>query len=218
MNEKLSIIYDAILDGDVSGAKDGVQAALLANLQPEIILNDGMIAAMKEVGRRFEEGDYYVPEMLVAARAMQAALSLLKPSLVASNVKSPGKVAIGTVKGDLHDIGKNLVALMLEGAGFEIQDLGVDVPPEKFVEIISAGDVNIVALSALLTTTMPNMKTTIEKIEQAGLRDKVRIMIGGAPVTQQFADEIGADGFSPDASSAPGLVESLLEGRMTKEV
>ena len=210
MQEKLSVLYDAILDGDISGAKSCVETALLADLQPEEILNDGMIAAMREVGRRFEEGDYYVPEMLVAASAMQAALSLLKPRLVENNVKSSGKVAIGTVKGDLHDIGKNLVALMLEGAGFEIQDLGVDVPPEKFVAAVSAGDVNIVALSALLTTTMPSMKTTIENIEQAGLRDKVKIIIGGAPVTQQFADQIGADGFSPDASSAPKLAQSLL--------
>ena len=211
MDNNLSTIYDAILDGDVTGATDGIQAALIADLQPEIILNDGMIAAMKEVGRRFEEGDYYVPEMLVAARAMQAALSLLKPSLVANNVKSSGKVAIGTVKGDLHDIGKNLVALMLEGAGFEVKDLGVDVVPEKFIEAISSGDVNIVALSALLTTTMPHMKRTIETIEQAGLRDKVKIIVGGAPVTQSYADEIGADGFSADASSAPGLVEYLLQ-------
>jgi 5-methyltetrahydrofolate--homocysteine methyltransferase len=218
MDKNLSTIYDAILDGDVTGAKQGVQAALMADLQPEVILSDGMIAAMKEVGRRFEEGDYYVPEMLVAARAMQTALSLLKPSLVAGNVKSSVKVAIGTVKGDLHDIGKNLVALMLEGAGYEVKDLGVDVDPEKFVEAISSGDVNIVALSALLTTTMPHMKTTIESIEQAGLRDKVKIIVGGAPVTQSYAAEIGADGFSSDASSAPGLVESLLEGRMTKEV
>jgi 5-methyltetrahydrofolate--homocysteine methyltransferase len=191
----------------VTGAKEGVQAAL----QPEVTLNDGMIAAMKEVGRRFEEGDYYVPEMLVAAHAMQAALSLLKPSLVAGNVKSSGKVAIGTVKGDLHDIGKNLVALMLEGAGFDVQDLGVDVAPEKFIEAISNGNVNIVALSALLTTTMPHMKTTIETIEQAGLRDKVKIIVGGAPVTQSYATQIGADGFSADASSAPGLAESLLQ-------
>ena len=211
MNEKLSALYNAILDGDVTGAKDGVQAAIAADMQPENILAEGMIAAMREVGRRFEEGDYYVPEMLVAARAMQAALSLLKPCLVASDVKSAGRVAIGTVKGDLHDIGKNLVALMLEGAGFEIKDLGVDVPPEKFVEAISSGDVNIVALSALLTTTMPNMKTIIDVIQQAGLRDKVKIIIGGAPVTQEFAYQIGADGFSADASSAPRMAQSLLQ-------
>ena len=213
MDEKLATIYDAILDGDVTGTKVGVQAALAADLQPEVILNDGMISAMKEVGRRFEEGDYYVPEMLVAARAMQTALSQLKPSLVASNVKSSGRVAIGTVKGDLHDIGKNLVALMLEGAGYEVEDLGVDVGPEKYIEAILREDVNIVALSALLTTTMPHMKTTIEAIERAGLRDRVRIIVGGAPVTQSYANEIGADGFSTDASSAPGLVESLLQSR-----
>ncbi len=210
MDEKLSTIYNAILDGDVAGAKDGVQTALLADLGPGNILADGMIAAMNEVGRRFEEGDYYVPEMLVAACAMQAALSLLKPRLVESDVKSTGKVAIGTVKGDLHDIGKNLVALMLEGAGFEVKDLGVDVSPEKFVEAISAGDVNMLALSALLTTTMPNMKTTIETIQQAGLRDKVKIIIGGAPVTQHYADEIGADAFATDASSAVSAARQLL--------
>ncbi len=211
MDAKLSIIYYAILDGDVAGAKDGVQTALMADLQPENILSNGMIAAMKEVGRRFEEGDYYVPEMLVAACAMQAALSLLRPRLIASDVKSAGKVVIGTVKGDLHDIGKNLVALMLEGAGFEVKDLGVDVPPEKFVEAIATGDVNIVALSALLTTTMPSIKTTIETIRQAGLREKVKIIIGGAPVTQHYANQIGADGFAADASSAVGATRQLLQ-------
>ncbi|HSL43704.1 MAG TPA: corrinoid protein [Anaerolineales bacterium] len=211
MNATLSGIYDAILDGDVPGTQDRVQAAIAADLKPGDILSEGMVAAMREVGRRFEEGDYYVPEMLVAARAMQAGLSLLRPCLVAGDVQSAGKVAIGTVKGDLHDIGKNLVKLMLEGAGFEVQDLGVDVAPEKFVEAISAGDVDIVAVSALLTTTMPHMKTTIEAIEQAGLRDKVKIIVGGAPLTQGYATEIGADGFSADASSAPVLVESLLQ-------
>lgn len=211
MNENFSVLYNAILDGDVTCAQDAVHAALTANLQPENILAEGMIAAMREVGKRFEEGDYYVPEMLVAAHTMQAALSLLKPRLVASDVKSAGKVAIGTVKGDLHDIGKNLVSLMLEGAGFEVKDLGVDVPPEKFVEAVSGGDVDIIALSALLTTTMPNMKTTIDCIQQAGLRDRVKIIIGGAPVTQTYANEIGADGFAVDASSAPNLVQSLLQ-------
>ncbi|MEO8354492.1 MAG: corrinoid protein [Chloroflexota bacterium] len=210
MNEKLSVLYNAILDGDVSGAKDGVQAALVADLEPGNILAEGMIDAMKEVGRRFEEGEYYVPEMLVAASAMQAALSLLKPCLVESDVKSAGRVAIGTVKGDLHDIGKNLVALMLEGAGFEIKDLGVDVSPEKFVEAIRGGDVDIVALSALLTTTMPNMKTTIDAIQQAGLRGKVKIIIGGAPVTRQYASEIGADAFASDASSAVSAACQLV--------
>ncbi|SRR6266498_4031139 len=210
MDEKLSAIYNAILDGDVTGAKDSVQTALTSGLEPGNILDEGMIAAMTEVGRRFEAGDYYVPEMLVAACAMQAALSLLKPRLIESDVKSAGKVAIGTVKGDLHDIGKNLVALMLEGAGFEIKDLGVDVSPEKFIEAVSAGDVNIVALSALLTTTMSNMKTVIETIKQAGMRDKVKIIIGGAPVTQHYADEIGADAFAGDASSAVSAARELV--------
>jgi len=211
MDEKLSALYHAILEGDVSGAKNGVQAALDAGYEPGSILTEGMIAAMKEVGRLFEEGDYFVPEMLIAARAMQAGLSLLKPHLLNSDVKSAGKVAIGTVKGDLHDIGKNLVALMLEGAGFEIIDLGVDVAPEKFVESIATSGANIVALSALLTTTMPNMKTTIDAIQQAGLRDKVKIIIGGAPVTQAYANQIGADGFSSDASRAVSLVTTLLK-------
>lgn len=211
MNKEISSLYNAVLDGDVAGAKDGVQSALDAGLEPENILSEGMIDAMKEVGKRFEEGEYYVPEMLIAARAMQAALSLLKPHLVKSDVKSAGRVVIGTVRGDLHDIGKNLVALMLEGVGFEIVDLGVDVPPEKFVEAISAGNVEIVALSALLTTTMPNMKTTIEAIQQAGLRDKVQIIIGGAPVTQDYANQIGADGYSADASRAASLIKNLME-------
>jgi 5-methyltetrahydrofolate--homocysteine methyltransferase len=210
MNETLSALYDAILDGDVSGAKDGVQAALDAGLEPGLILSDGMIAAMKEVGKRFEDGDYFVPEMLIAARAMQSGLSLLKPYLVSGDVKSAGKIIIGTVKGDLHDIGKNLVGLMLEGAGFEVTDLGMDVPPEKFVEAVNAGSANIVALSALLTTTMPNMKVTIEAFQNAGLRDKVKIMIGGAPVTHDYANQIGADGYSPDASQAVVLAQSLL--------
>jgi 5-methyltetrahydrofolate--homocysteine methyltransferase len=213
MNDKLTQLYNAILDGDETSANHEVQAALMSDLKPEEILMEGMIPAMQEVGRRFEAGDYYVPEMLIAARAMQSALLLLKPQLVATDVKSAGRVAIGTVKGDLHDIGKNLVKLMLEGAGFEVMDLGVDVPPEKFVEIISSGEVDVVALSTLLTTTMPHMKSTVEAIEQAGLREKVRIIVGGAPVTQGYANEIGADGFSADASLAPGMLESLLKAR-----
>lgn len=210
MNEEISTLYNAILEGEVDGAKDAVHAALAANLEPGTILAEGMIAAMKEVGRRFEEGDYFVPEMLIAARAMQAGLALLKPRLISTEVKSAGKIVIGTVKGDLHDIGKNLVALMLEGAGFEVKDLGVDVPPEKFVAAIAAGEAEIVALSALLTTTMPNMKTTLEAIQQAGLRDKVKVIIGGAPVTQEYAVQIGADGYSPDASRAVSLAQTLI--------
>jgi 5-methyltetrahydrofolate--homocysteine methyltransferase len=211
MNEILSALYNAILDGDTSSAIDRVQAALESGLEPGLILTDGMIAAMQEVGKRFEDGDYYVPEMLISARAMQGGLLSLKPFLVNSDVKSAGKVVIGTVKGDLHDIGKNLIALMLEGAGFEVKDLGVDVTPEKFVAAITANNANIVALSALLTTTMLYMKYTIEAIEQAGLRDKVKIMIGGAPVTQDYANQIGADGFSASAGSAVKLAQSLLQ-------
>jgi 5-methyltetrahydrofolate--homocysteine methyltransferase len=210
MNEKMSALYNAILDGDDVLTKDGVQSALDANLKPGDILAEGMIAAMKEVGRRFEEGDYFVPEMLISARAMQAGMALLKPYLVQGGVKSVGKVAIGTVKGDLHDIGKNLVALMLEGAGFEVKDLGVDVPPEKYVAAISEGSADIIALSALLTTTMSNMKATIEAIQSAGLRDQVKIIIGGAPVTEEFAREIGADGYSSDASRAVSPAQSLM--------
>ncbi len=211
MNETLSSLFNAILEGDVSATKEEVQAAVDSGLEAGHILNDGMIAAMKEVGRRFEEGEYFVPEMLISARAMQAGLALLKPHLASSQVKSAGKVAIGTVKGDLHDIGKNLVGLMLEGAGFEVKDLGVDVPAEKFVQAIQTDAVDIVALSALLTTTMPNMQATIEAVKQAGLRDKVKIIIGGAPVTQEFANQIGADGYSADASRAVSLAHSLLQ-------
>jgi 5-methyltetrahydrofolate--homocysteine methyltransferase len=210
MNENISSLYNAILDGDVGGAKGGVQSALEAGLEPGTILAEGMIAAMSEVGRRFEEGEYYVPEMLIAARAMQAGLSMLKPHLVSSDVKSAGRVAIGTVKGDLHDIGKNLVALMLEGAGFEVMDLGVDVPPEKFIEAITTNGADIVAFSALLTTTMPNMKITIEAIQKAGLRDKVKIIVGGAPVTQEYANQIGADGYAADASRAVSLARTQM--------
>jgi 5-methyltetrahydrofolate--homocysteine methyltransferase len=210
MTTQFEALQNAIMEGDVDATKEAVQAALDAGTAPGSILTDGMIPAMGEVGRLFEEGEYFVPEMLIAARAMQAGLGLLKPHLASSDVKATGTVVIGTVKGDLHDIGKNLVALMLEGAGFEVKDLGVDVAPEKFVEAVHAGGVDIVALSALLTTTMPSMKATIEAIQQAGLRDGVKIMVGGAPVTQDYADQIGADGYSPDASRAATLAKSLV--------
>jgi len=210
LNEELSALYKAILEGNVKATQDGVRAALDAGLEPGNILADGMIAAMKEVGKLFEEGEYYVPEMLIAARAMQAGMYLLKPHLLSCDVKSAGKVAIGTIKGDLHDIGKNLVALMLEGAGFEIIDLGVDVAPEKFIEAITTGGADIVAFSTLLTTTMSNMKTSIDAIQQAGQWNKVKVIIGGAPVTQAYADQIGADGFAADASRAVSLAQSLI--------
>lgn len=203
-------IRQAVIEGDRNAAVEEVQKALDAGLPAEKILHEGLIDAMREVGELFEEGEFFVPEMLIAARAMSAALELLKPRLVEQGVEPLGKVVIGTVKGDLHDIGKSLVAMMLEGAGFEIVDLGTDVSPEKFIEALKNG-ANIVAMSALLTTTMPNMQTTIDAITQAGLRDQARILVGGAPVTQAFADSIGADGYAPDASAAVRKAQALID-------
>ena len=201
-------IYQGIMDGQHKAVEAKVQAALQAGVNPKTLLDEGMIAAMAEVGRLFEVGEYYVPEMLVSARAMQTGLALLKPHLKEANVKPAGKVAIGTVKGDLHDIGKNLVAMMLEGAGFEIVDLGTDVTPEKFAE--AAKEVNLVALSALLTTTMPNMKVIIEAVRASDPDRKVKVIIGGAPVTEAFALQVGADGYAPDASRAVSVAKSLM--------
>lgn len=178
-------------------------------VSPKIILEEGMIAAMAEVGRLFEAGEYYVPEMLISARTMQAGLAIIKPHLAETQFKVAGRVAIGTVKGDLHDIGKNLVGMMLEGAGFEVLDLGTDVTPEKFVEI--ADRVDVVALSALLTTTMLNMKGVIDALKAVGKRDQVRVVVGGAPVTSAFAEKIGADGYAPDASQAVGMIKALMK-------
>jgi 5-methyltetrahydrofolate--homocysteine methyltransferase len=210
MEQVMQELYNSILNGENKVVPLKVQAALDAGVDASKILNEGMIAAMAEVGRLFEEGEYYVPEMLISARSMQAGLAILKPHLMQANVKSAGRVLAGTVKGDLHDIGKNLVCMMLEGAGFEIQDLGTDVPPEKFVAAVQEGEVDIVALSALLTTTMPNMKVTIEALKEAGVRQHVKVIIGGAPVTDSYAQQIGADGYSPDASRAVSLAKSLL--------
>ena len=187
-----------------------MQAALDAGVAPGEILNKGCIAAMGEVGRLFEEGEVFVPEMLIAARAMQAAMNILKPYLTEGEIVSAGKIVIGTVAGDLHDIGKNLVGMMMEGAGFEIVDLGSDVKPETFIEAIREHKPDLIGMSALLTTTMPSMATTIEALTEAGLRDQVKVLVGGAPVTQKFADEIGADGFAPDASSAARKAKELL--------
>lgn len=210
MDENLKPIFEGILDGDQRKVAAAVQAALNQGCDPESILKDAMVMTMDEVGRLFEEGEYFVPEMLVAARAMQSGLALLKPHLTQANIASSGKVIAGTVKGDLHDIGKNLVCMMLEGAAFEIVDLGSDVSPEKFVQAIQESGAQIVAMSALLTTTMPNMKVTLEALEAAGIRDKVKVIIGGAPVTDAYAREIGADGYAPDASKAVALAKSLL--------
>ena len=210
MDEILKPIYDAVLAGNMPETTAGVQAALDKGVGAAAILHEALIPAMSEVGRLFEEGEYFVPEMLIAARAMQAGLKILKPLLVEENVQFSGKVAIGTVKGDLHDIGKNLVAMMLEGAGFEIIDLGTDVSPEKFIESITNDKLDIVAMSALLTTTMPNMAATIQAINEAGLREEVKIIIGGAPVTTEYAASIGADGYAPDASQAATLARRLV--------
>ncbi len=205
----LTGLYNSVIDGDAPQVQEGVKAALARGMAAELILNDALIAAMNEVGRRFEEGDFFVPEMLVAARAMQTGLALLKPQLVESGVKSAGKIAIGTVKGDLHDIGKNLVAMMLGGAGYEVQDLGVDVSPQAFVQAAQSG-AQVVGMSALLTTTMSNMKNTIQALEEAGIRSQVKVVIGGAPVTAEFARQIGADAFAPDASVAVRTVRQML--------
>jgi 5-methyltetrahydrofolate--homocysteine methyltransferase len=210
MEATMNELYDSIINGDAQEAKEQVQSALDAGIDPSSILNDSMVKAMAEVGRLFEEGEYYVPEMLISARAMQSGLAVLKPLLVQADVKAVGKVVAGTVKGDLHDIGKNLLCMMLEGAGFEIQDLGTDVSPQKFVDAVGAGDVDIIALSALLTTTMPNMKATIQALQESGLRERVKVIIGGAPVTTEYASQIGADGYAPDASRAVALAKSLL--------
>lgn len=210
MEELIRKIFDAVREGDFQGVRVNVEAALDAGVDPSTILNEGMIAAMRDVGRCFEEGEFYVPEMLIAARAMQNGMAILKPHLQKGDVKPSGRVVIGTVKGDLHDIGKNLVALMLEGDGFEIKDLGVDVPVEEFVRALKEDNPDILALSALLTTTMQMMKTTIDAVIAAGLRDQVKIIVGGAPVTEAYALKIGADGFSPDASRAVTLAQSLL--------
>jgi 5-methyltetrahydrofolate--homocysteine methyltransferase len=208
MEPILQEIYDGILNGESKTVEAKVRVALESKMSPKEILDQGMVSAMAEVGRRFEIGEYYVPEMLISARAMQAGMAILKSHLTDANIATAGKVAVGTVKGDLHDIGKNLVAMMLEGAGFEILDLGTDVDPEKFVA--AADRVDVVALSALLTTTMPNMKVTIEALKNSGKRGKVKVIIGGAPVTEAYAQQIGADGYAPDASRAVSMTKALL--------
>jgi 5-methyltetrahydrofolate--homocysteine methyltransferase len=209
--QDLKPLYDAILTGDAKTSRKTTEQALAAGMDPLKLVQDYMVPAMGEVGRRFECNEFFVPELLLAARAMKAALELVRPLLVAGGVQPAGRVAIGTVKGDLHDIGKNLVAAMLEGGGFEVIDLGVNVAPEQFVSAVEEKGAQIVALSALLTTTMPSMKSTVDALKQAGVREKVKVLIGGAPVTQKYADEIGADGFSESAASAPGLAKQVLK-------
>ena len=205
----LDDLRQSVIDGDMNSTHELVQRALAEKMPPEQILKDSLISAMAEVGRRFECGEFYVPEMLISARAMKSGLSLLRPHLIAANVQAVGKVVIGTVQGDLHDIGKNLVGMMLEGAGFEVVDLGADVPPEKFVAAVIEHRPHLIACSALLTTTMPRMNNIIFSLKEAGLRDQVKVMIGGAPVTDKYATDIGADGYAPDAGSAASLAKEL---------
>ncbi len=206
----LSLLHDAVLKGDAKTAAAVTREALAAGTDPVDLVTKYMIPAMDEVGNKFECQDYFVPELLLSARAMKSALEIIRPLLAEKGTEPKGRVVIGTVKGDLHDIGKNLVSSMLEGAGFEVFDLGTDVSPAKFVAEAQAKNANLVALSALLTTTMPAMKTTIEEFQKTGAREKVKILIGGAPVTQQFAEQIGADGYSDNANGAVALARRLV--------
>lgn len=209
--EILNQISELIQKGNAKLVAEKVKEALDNGISAEEILNKGLIAGMSVVGEKFKNNEVYVPEVLIAARAMKAALEVLKPILSETGVKPIGRVVIGTVKGDLHDIGKNLVAMMMTGAGLEVIDLGIDVAPEKFCEAVRQYEPQIVAMSALLTTTMPNMKVTIEKLIEEGLRDKVKVMVGGAPVTEKFAKEIGADAYAPDAASAAEVAKKLVK-------
>jgi 5-methyltetrahydrofolate--homocysteine methyltransferase len=201
-------IFNAVLAFDEDKVKQLTQAEVAAGTEIGTILNHGLIGAMDTVGEKFSAGDLFVPEMLMAAQAMKAGLEILKPLLSAGQAQARGRVVIGTVKGDLHDIGKNLVSMMMEGAGFDVIDLGVDVASEKFVQVAAEKKADVIALSALLTTTMPAMQTTVTAVKEAGLA--IRTIIGGAPVTQGFADQIGADGYSPDAPGAVKLVKKLM--------
>jgi 5-methyltetrahydrofolate--homocysteine methyltransferase len=210
MNADLELIFNAIIEGNMPLAQKHVQGALDKEAKAGDILHKALIPAMDKVGQLFEEEEYFVPEMLVAARAMQACLAILKPLLVDSDVKPTGRVALGTVKGDLHDIGKNLVGMMLEGAGFELVDLGTNVSPEQFVRVVREENVDLIAMSALLTTTMPSMEATVRELSESGLRDQVKIIVGGAPLTADYAKKIGADGYAPDASQAASLAKELV--------
>jgi len=206
-------ISECVINGKADEVKELVQKAIDEGEDVEKILNEALIAGMDIVGEKFKKNEFYVPELLIAARAMKTGMEVLRPILVGKGVKSSGKVVLGTVQGDLHDIGKNLVGMMLEGAGFEIIDLGIDVSSEKFVEAVKENNAHLVGLSALLTTTMPYMKDVIKAMEEAGLREKIKIMIGGAPITQDYADEIGADGYAPDAASAVDKAKEILRAR-----
>ena len=206
----MQAIAESVINGNAPAAREGAERALAEGASAAEILQQALVPGMDEVGYRFKNNIFYVPEVLIAARAMHAAMDVVKPLLAESDVPSAGRVAVGTVKGDLHDIGKNLVIMMLEGGGFDVVDLGVDAAPDKFLAAIRDEKPDVIGLSALLTTTMINMRTIIEALVEAGVRDQVKIMIGGAPVTQGYADEIGADGYAPDAASAVDLARSLV--------
>ena len=206
----LQKLHDAVLNGDAKTAKSMTETALAEGVAPMKLVQEYMMPAMAEVGRRLECNEYFVPELLLAARAMKAALELVRPLLTASGAQPAGRVAIGTVKGDLHDIGKNLVSAMLEGGGYEVIDLGVNVTPEQFIAAVRDKGANIIAMSALLTTTMPSMKTTVDALKQAGVRERVKVLVGGAPVTQKYAEEIGADGFSESAAGAVAAAKKAV--------
>ncbi len=210
MEPLMNEIAQALYNGEAEKVAELTRKALEQGLSPEEILNKGLIAGMDKVGRDFRDGILFVPEVLIAANAMKAGMQILRPLLTESAISGLGTFVIGTVKGDLHDIGKNLVAMMMEGAGFKVVDLGVDTPPEKFIEAIKNHNPQILGMSALLTTTMVEMKKVIEALREAGLRDKVKVMVGGAPVTQEYADEIGADGYAPNASLAVEKAKELL--------
>ena len=206
----LKSIAENVVEGNVDKVKELTKNAVADGLDVATILDDGLIAGMGVIGEQFERKEAYVPELLLSARAMRAGMELLEPLLLRSGVEPKGKVALGTVKGDVHNIGKDLVGIMLKGAGFEIIDLGVDVPPEKFADVVGKGEVGIVGMSGLLTTTLPLMKTTIEALDAAGLRKRVKVMIGGAVVTQDYADRIGADGYAANATEAVSKAKELL--------
>ena len=206
----LQALADNIIKGKKNPAVELANQALAEGIAPQTIINDGLIAGMAVVGEKFKKNEFYVPEVLIAARAMKECMAILKPLLADTGAKPVGTVVLGTVKGDLHDIGKNLVSMMLQGNGFEVIDLGVDVSPEQFIASAKEKNAEIIALSALLTTTMPGMKQTVDALEAAGVRGTIKVMIGGAPVTQKFADEIGADGYAPDAASAVDKAKELI--------
>jgi len=206
-------LYNKVVSGDANGVKALTEQAVKEGFEAEELLNEIFVAAMSEVGERFEKGEFFVPEMLLAARAMKYGVEVLRPLLVEKGIKPVGTVLMGTVAGDLHDIGKNLVVMMLEGAGFRVIDLGVNVSPDAFVQAVRDHSVEIIGMSALLTTTMPSMKSTIEALEKAGLRDKVMVMVGGAPLNQQYADEIGADIYARDAAAAARKAKEAIQNR-----